>query len=134
MVHYPSPYRIQLDVSVAAEDVKCGLYDARAKPALPQGSGSLVSAIEILNVTLPKIAHQGRAGICSLRGEEQVHVVRHQTVRMHRTFMLFGQLAQMRQVHEVIVVLLEASDAVIATLNHVDCNTWNYEPQWPRHA
>lgn len=47
-------------------------------------------------------------------------MVGHQTVGMHRAFELVGQLAQVREVARIVIVVKEARAPVIAALNDMD--------------
>jgi hypothetical protein len=61
-------------------------------------------------------------------------MVGHQTVRVHCAFVLFGQLAQVRQIDQVITVLSEARRAVVSALDDVDGYAGKYQPRWPGHS
>jgi hypothetical protein len=93
-----------------------------------------MAPIEVLDVALPQVAHEPRARIHRLRSEQQMDVVRHQAVGMDGAVVPLGQLPQMRQIHQVVVIVPEASNSIVAALDNMDGNARKDEPQWPRHA
>jgi hypothetical protein len=93
-----------------------------------------VLPIEVLHVTLAEIAHQSSARAVCRRSQQEVDVVCHQAVRMHCAVVLFGQLAQVRQVNEVVSVTSKTGRAVVAALNDVNRYTGQDQAQRSRHG
>jgi hypothetical protein len=93
-----------------------------------------MAAIEVLDIALAEVAHQTGASCGFMRSDQQVHMVRHQAVRMYAAIVFLGQLPQMSQVHKVVAVLPEAGHAVVAALNDMDGHTGQDQPQGPGHA
>ena len=61
-------------------------------------------------------------------------MIRHQTVRMHRAIVLFGQSSQVRQIHEVVGVAAETSRTVVSALDNVQRYAGQDQAQGSRHA
>jgi hypothetical protein len=61
-------------------------------------------------------------------------VIGHQAVRMDGAPMLARELAQVRQVHQVIRFVAKAGHAVIAALDNVNGNAGQDEPEWSGHT
>jgi hypothetical protein len=57
--------------------------------------------------------HQQSGAIGALRREQQMHMVGHESVGMHRAFERIGQLAQMREVARVVVIGKEAGPRLL---------------------
>jgi hypothetical protein len=93
-----------------------------------------VLSIEVLHVTLAEVAHQPGACFGPRRGQEQMHVVCHEAVCVHRTVVLIGQLAQVRQVNKVITVATKAGIAVVTALNDMHGHSGQDQTQRSRHG
>jgi hypothetical protein len=69
-----------------------------------------------------------------MRRYQQVNVVCHQTVRVHRALLLGGEFPQVSQVQQVVAVASEAGRPIVAALDDVRGNAWNDEPGLPGHS
>jgi hypothetical protein len=73
-----------------------------------------------LNVTLTEFPHQGRAVPRGTRREQQVDVIGHQAICVHRTREFLGQLAQVKEIQQAIAVRDKASGSIVAALDEVN--------------
>jgi hypothetical protein len=92
-----------------------------------------VATIEILYIALTEISH--KQGACALRvgRDQKVYMICHQAICMHLTIVFFGELAQVREVHQVIAVLLEACHPIVSALDDMRGYARKNEPRWSRH-
>src|SRR5688500_1717419 len=134
MLHHPCAHGIELYVAITAEHVPGRFRHARPESSLPECSSTLVAAIEVLHVALAEISHEEGARALRSRRNQKVYMVRHEAVRMHPAIVFLGELAQMRQVHQVIAVLLEAGQPIVAPLNDMDGYARENQPRWPGHS
>jgi hypothetical protein len=91
-------------------------------------------SIEVLHITLAEVAHQTGARIGRGRSHEEMDMVCHQAVRVHRAVVSFRQLAQVREVDEIVVVTAEASSSVVAALDDMDGYAGQDQSQGSRHS
>jgi hypothetical protein len=61
-------------------------------------------------------------------------MIRHEAIRVNRAVVPFRQLAEVREVHEVIAVVLETVNPVVAALNDVNRDTGQEKPRGPGHS
>ena len=61
-------------------------------------------------------------------------MIRHEAIRVNGAVVPFRQLAEVRQIHEVIAVVLEAVNPVVAALNDVNCDTGQEKSRRPGHS
>lgn len=108
---------IEFDVAVAVHQVVAAVHDAGFVAPFPECAGTVVGLIDVADVPSPERLQGPRDGACALRGEEQVHVVRHQHVGVHRTAFALGDLLQFPPVAEVVGFGEEAGLAIVATLH-----------------
>ena len=74
----------------------------------------------MLHVTLAEIFHQESAAIGGLRRQQQVNVVGHQAIGVHRAAELAGKIAKQREIERIIVLGEEAGATVVAALDDMD--------------
>ena len=79
---HPRADWIELDISIAGQNVPRRLRHAGPETALPKGACPLVPSIEILDIALTKISHEVGARFPGRRGEQEVNVVGHQAKSM----------------------------------------------------
>jgi hypothetical protein len=107
-----SPHRIQLDVSIAGEQIAVRLDQRRPESTLEQTAGARVASIHVLHVPLPDLLHNPRHAIVFRRRHQQVDVVGHQHIGMHRHPRLLRRLCQVRQEETPIRVLEEHRSSI----------------------
>src|SRR5690606_18964885 len=81
--HHPGAHRVELDVPVAPQQVVVAVDQAGLVAAFPQGAGAAVAVVDVADVAPAEGLHEARQRRGLLRGQQQVHVVGHQHVRMH---------------------------------------------------
>src|SRR5688572_2276840 len=69
-------------LAVARDHVGGGLDEAGAEAAFPKRPRAPVSPVEIAHIAAPEISEEVAAGIGLRRRKEQVHMVRHQAIRV----------------------------------------------------
>jgi hypothetical protein len=84
MTDDPRTHRVEFDVPVASDQVMRGVDHARAKAALPKRARSAMAPVEVLRIALTELFHQQRAGFRQAGRQKQVHMVRHQAIRVDR--------------------------------------------------
>ena len=82
--HHAGTHRIKLNIAVARQQVGFGLGQAGTEPAFPQRPGALIAAVEILHITLPQLPHHLPRTLARLRRQQQMNVIGHQHISMHR--------------------------------------------------
>ena len=80
MVHHPRADGVQLDVPVAMEKVVVRGDQGRLVAPFPQGPGSLVSTIEVGNISAPQRLHGFGKGTRVGARDEKMQVISHQDV------------------------------------------------------
>src|SRR6185436_9952888 len=88
------PNRIQLDVSITAQQVELSIDKACAISAFPEPAGALVHSIYVLHVALPKILHQKRYTTLIDWSKEEMQVVCHQHVSVHGAAVFFREIGE----------------------------------------
>jgi hypothetical protein len=61
-------------------------------------------------------------------------VVGHQAIRMDRALVLPAEMAEKREVREVVGIAPKAGVTVVAALNDMQCNTGQDQSRVPRHT
>ncbi len=112
-------YRVGLDVLMAPEQIALAVDQAGAKASLPERPGAMVLAVEVLDITLSQELHRQPDAVVLVRRHQQVRVVGHQHIGVHRHAVGAGLHEQVAQVPPVIGLRQEARGPVVAALNHV---------------
>ena len=120
--HHRRANRIQFDVTLTGEQIGLRVHQRRPVAAVPQRARSLVAAVDELHITPPKGNDELWHGPRFLRREQQVDMVRHQSVRVQRAPRVRQRFAQPVQVAPVIVFPKETSLAIVAALHNVQGN------------
>lgn len=81
----PRPYWIQLDVAHAREEVVIRIDECRSVTPFPECSGTVVPAVEVLDVLTSNDLDHRRYAASSRRRDEQMHVIAHEDVCVNRT-------------------------------------------------
>jgi len=116
------PDRIQIDIAMAGENVALAADEARLVAAFPQCSGASMPGVEFSDIESANALHHPRNGAGCFRRSEQVHVVRHQYVRVDRAGIAHRHFAQGLQIQAAVHVVEEAGHAIVATLYDVLCD------------
>ena len=73
---------IQVDVSNELQEVGLVLAQDRLEPILEQVPGPVMATIEVRRITGEQRSHRATQRLCN-RPEQEMHVVRHQSPRVH---------------------------------------------------
>ena len=84
-------------------------------------------------MVLSEILHELGARIRRMRRDEKVHVIRHQTICMHRAAVFERELAQVAEVRAIVRFLEEARAPVMTTLRDVEADPGHNETRRSRH-
>ena len=84
VLHHARPYGVDLDIPCARHEVRLGLHQARPVAPFPQGPSALVRSVDMVDIPTPKGLHDLGNAVRVLWRHEQVDVIGHQHVRMHR--------------------------------------------------
>jgi hypothetical protein len=88
----------------------------------------------MLRIALAQALHHRLDASLARRRNQEMHVVRHQTVGVHSAAKSFRQLAQVKEIQDAVVVRLEANAAVGATLDHVRSHIGEEQAKLPGHG
>jgi hypothetical protein len=134
MRDHAGPNRIELDVSMAAEQVRLGIHDAGLEAAIPEGPAPAQLAIDVLDVALTHLLHEPRSAIRCGRSHEQMNVVRHQYVCMNGAFVLGAKLIQEAQVKPIVGRTPEAISVIVSALHDVQRHSGDFQASSTRHG
>jgi len=84
-------------------------------------------------VQLAEVLHQAGTALQAVSGNEQVHVVRHQAIRVQSAPVGSKQPAEKQQVEISILLLKEAWLTIVSPLNDVHRHTGKHDAGAPRH-
>ena len=76
-------HRVELDIAIAGEDIVRARRHGRPEASLPKCPGAPVNAVDALDILLAEALHQQPARVSLFRGKQEMHVIRHQAVRVH---------------------------------------------------
>ena len=122
MTHHAGANRISLDVSVTGKDVRLAVRETRTIATFPQCTASLVAPIDILHIPLPEMLHEQTGTLAPLRSEQQMDVVGHEHVGVHRARELRREFAEHSEVTPVVFLGVKTRNTVVAALNDVPGN------------
>lgn len=98
-----------------------------------EGAAALLGPVHVLHMALPRMLHQQSRAVGALRREQQMHVVGHEAIGVHRAFERGSQLAHMRKVARLVIAGNEAGAAVVAALDDVDRHLGHGDAGMTRH-
>ena len=110
---------IQFDVPLTCKQVALRVDQTGFVSAIPQRAGPSVLAVDVLNVAPSERHHQIRNRRNVGRGDQQMHVIRHQTIRMQSHAARAEREAQPVQVSAVVLQVKEAAPAIVSALHDV---------------
>mgnify|MGYP001097229291 CR=1 FL=1 len=84
IAHETRSHRTALDLALTADAITVALDQGRAEAALEQGAGSPISAVDVLDVAEAEALHQAARPALGRRCDEEMDVVGHQCIGMHR--------------------------------------------------
>jgi len=87
----------------------------------------------VLHIALTQVLHQQSAAINGLRRQQQMHVIGHEAVGMHRTAEAVGKLLQVVQIERVILFMEKTGAAIVAALDDVHGDLRDHEALVTRH-
>lgn len=110
---------IEVDVSVATEDIVGAVDQAGLVAALPQGARASMAGVEESGVLSPQPVHHRRDGTRARWRNQQMRVIVHQDVSVQDAFRLEHGFTQQRQIAEPIRIIQKAREAIVAPLDDV---------------
>ena len=125
---------IEFDVAVAVHEVVAIADQARLVAAFPQRAAAVVRVVDVADIPPSERLQGARHGIGLLRREQQVDMVGHQYVGVHRAALAQCDLAQGRAIAEVVRLREEAGLAVIAALDDMLRDAGKVDASWARHG
>jgi hypothetical protein len=134
MVNHAGAHWVELDVSLALQQVGVGLHQRRFVPAVRQGSGASVRLVDVLDVAPAERNQQLRHGVRGGRREQEMYVVGHLHVGVQFTSGGLEGFSQPFAVGERVLVGEEAGFAVVASLHHVQGHTGNVDSRAAQHG
>src|SRR5688572_21192440 len=93
-----------------------------------------MDAVHMLNIVLVETSHQHRARAYLSWCEEQVHMIRHQTIGVHRATRVARERLEVAQIRKAISVAKEAVATVVPALNDMERHTGDHVAGTSRHA
>ena len=111
---------IELDVSIAGEDVGVVPGDAGAEPAFPRRAGATMEFVDPADVAAAETVHQPRRRRGARRREQQMDVIGHEDIGVERAAGLGGDLGEIGEVGAPVGVVEEAGLAIDAALDEMD--------------
>lgn len=111
--------RVQVNVAMTLQHVTVIADETGLVATLPKGAGSAVPVVDVAHVAPTERLHgAGDASWCG-GGHQQVDVVGHQNVGVHRARFTAGDLAQILQVPHIVDLREKAGTTVVAALDDV---------------
>jgi len=125
--------RIEFDVSAAGQQVPVGIDDARSKSPFPKRSGALMPVVEPSNKASSERLHRAAKGLVCRRRDQQMDVIRHQHIGMHRKLVLARDFRKPVQIATMISIVDEDRLPVVSSLYDVVRLSRRHVPRKPRH-
>ena len=119
MRDHAGAHRIQLDVAHAGEQVRLAVHEARSEASLEKGAGPVPTQVDQPRELAPDALHQFRELAAKMAGGEQVHVVRHQDVRMEVARATVQRLPHEPQEDVAVRIVAKEIGAVVAADHEV---------------
>ncbi len=127
VLHHSGPDGVHLNVSLTGKKVGFLLDNAGTESALPKGSASLISPVDILDIALPEPFHQAACAVFLFRGEQEVDMVCHEGIGMDSALCFFRIFLQPIKIKEIVFFGEEAGLPVIAALDDVERGARHYD-------
>lgn len=112
---------------MALQQMRVAGDEASFVAAFPERAGAAVGLVDMAHVASAEGLHHAAGAADFGRRHEQVHVVGHQYVRVDRAAFTPGGLIEIAQVASIVVGGEEARLAIVATLDHVLCDSGKIE-------
>jgi hypothetical protein len=125
----PRPYRIHLDVTVAGEQVSLAVNQRCSIASFPQRPGSTVTVVEIAHVAPADRLHGSRDASCRPGSHQQMHMIRHQDIRVNGAAIATAGIGEALSKDEIILVPREDRTAIVPALNYVQ-RLFRHEKSW----
>src|SRR5262245_8374558 len=132
--HQPSPYRVELDIALARQDIVLHVDDAGPEPGLPKGTGAAMDGVDHPDEAPAKVLHSRADGAGLQRGNEEMNVVPHEDVRVNLAAALHCRVPEALEVEATIRIAKEAGAAIVPALDDMVRNAAQLEPRWPGHG
>ena len=100
--HHRGAQGVQFDIAVAVHEVVAIVHHAGLVATLPQRAAAVVGVVDVADVAAAQRLQRARQRVWSFRGQQQVDVVRHQHVGVHRAAFAQRGLPQEGAVAEVV--------------------------------
>jgi hypothetical protein len=110
----PARTGVELDIARAGEQIALAVGKARAEAPRPERAAAAIAAVDVVRMGLRQMLHQQRAALRGRRRVQQMHVVRHQAIGVHRAVEALGEAPQMLQIEGVVRRFEEAGRAIVA--------------------
>src|SRR5262249_3131799 len=124
VLHHVRPYRVELDIPHACQEVRLGLHQARPVAPFPQRPSALVCRINVVDIPTPNGLHDLGNTVRALWRHEQVDVIGHQDIRLHRSSVPRCGLMETRQIEAIIVLMKEDGLPIMPALDDVLRDPW----------
>ena len=82
-----------------------------------------MDAVYVLDVVLVEAFHEQRASFGLGRRKQQMQMIRHQAIRVHRAPRVARKRLEVSQVSEAVPVAKETVASIVPTLNDMECHT-----------
>jgi len=119
IIGHAGAYRVEVDVTAAAQRVVVAADEAGLVTTFPQGAGAPVASIELADVLTSEFLHQARHRTDLRWRDEQVDVVVHEHIGVQNDTRVEQGLAQQMQIAPPITVIEEAKQPIVAALDDV---------------
>lgn len=127
------PNGIQFNVPVAREQVPLSIDRRRAISPFPQRARATVFAVKVRHVTSSYGLHDSRDPTFIVWSHQEMHVVRHQHIRVNLTVVMMAGVREAVTEDETIVVGVENRATIVAALDYVRGLFRDEEPRLTRH-
>lgn len=119
MFNHPSPYRVELYITHAAEQIAVAIHHACLESSSPQMPSPLEAGIDPLNIHPIEVLHQPAE--CTGDGgcQQQVNMIGHQAPAMHAHLQLARIRIKQMQVFQIAPVIEEYGLAVDTALHYM---------------
>ena len=128
-----SPDRIQPGLAITGKHVRFILGKTGAEAPFPQGTGTSVRTIDILNVALPKRLDHQAGALRQHRRYQQMGMLGHQATGVDPAARLPRLLTRILRIATVIRLRVETGRPVITSLIDVPGDAWHSQAYTPRH-
>ena len=111
--------RIEFNVAQTSKPIPLRIDDGRTVPPFEQTARSVVTLVEVTHIATSDRLHRLRDGVGLLRRQHQVHVVRHQHVRIQGHWISTARIGD--TIEEPLAIVEHSKDVrfVVSSLDHV---------------